>query len=139
MQVKNREFSLLKTNIIYYLDSKGISKSDFYTATGVSNGVLSQGGGMSEDNLMRFLNIYTDVNIEWLLRGKGEMLLENKNGEKGYAKNDTKKVVEEPYACPGCVEKKKEINDLRENINDLRKHIALLELGLGKSLKSDCG
>lgn len=43
------------------------------------------------------------------------------------------------YSCLDCIQKEEKIKDLRENINDLRKHIALLELGLGKSLKSDCG
>lgn len=61
-----------------YLDYKGIKKSVFYTDTGVSNGVLSQKNGISEDNLMRFLNFYSEISPEWLLTGKGEMLKTDK-------------------------------------------------------------
>ena len=43
------------------------------------------------------------------------------------------------YTCPDCIQKEEKIKDLRENINDLRKHISLLELSLGKNLKSECG
>ena len=69
-----REKSLIKENILQYLDFKGVSNYEFYRTTGVSNGVLSQKSGMSEENTMRFLSHYEDVNIEWLLTGKGSML-----------------------------------------------------------------
>lgn len=69
-----RENSTIKQNILKYLDLKGISKYDFYQKTGVSNGVLSQKSGMSEENTMRFLSYYKDVNVEWLLTGIGEMI-----------------------------------------------------------------
>ncbi|AJA67354.1 hypothetical protein MYRA21_0110 [Myroides sp. A21] len=69
-----RENSILKERILQYLDYKGIKKTNFYAETGVSNGVLSQNNGLSEDNLMRFLNFYTDINSNWLLTGEGEML-----------------------------------------------------------------
>ena len=70
-----RENSLIKENILLYLDSKGISKYEFYKKTGVSNGVLSQKNGMSEENTMRFLSEFSDVNASWLLTGKGSMIL----------------------------------------------------------------
>lgn len=69
-----REKSTIKENILKYLDFKGVSKYEFYQKTGVSNGVLTQKSGMSEENTLRFLSYYDDVNPEWLLTGKGEML-----------------------------------------------------------------
>lgn len=69
-----REKSIIKKNIMQYLDSKGISKYEFYQKTGVSNGVLSQGSGMSEENILRFLNYYDDISPEWLLTGQEPML-----------------------------------------------------------------
>lgn len=51
-----REFSLIKRNILQYLDYKGVSKYEFYQKTGISNGVLSQKNGFSEENIMRFLS-----------------------------------------------------------------------------------
>lgn len=70
-----RENSLLKERILEYLASKGITKYEAYANTGMSNGVLSQNNGLSEENLMRFISYYTDVNPNWLLTGEGEMLL----------------------------------------------------------------
>ena len=69
-----REISVLKRRILEYADSKGIKKYEIYQNTGISNGVLSQKGGLSEDNVMRFLSHYSDLSPEWLLTGKGAML-----------------------------------------------------------------
>lgn len=57
-----------------YLDSKGVSQYDFYKKSGVTRGVLQQNNGISEDNIARFLAYASDVNVEWLLTGRGEML-----------------------------------------------------------------
>ena len=70
-----RDFSVLKQRILQYLDFKGITKYECYKNTGITNGVLSQPNGMSEDNLLKFLSYYSDVNPIWLLTGEGEILL----------------------------------------------------------------
>lgn len=67
--------STIKENILQFLDLHGITMYDFYKKTGVSNGVLSQKTGMSEENIMRFLSYYKKVNPIWLLTGEGPMLL----------------------------------------------------------------
>lgn len=69
-----REFSIIKKNILYFIDNQNISKYELYQKTGISNGVLSQKGGMSEENTIKFLSYYTNVSADWLLTGKGEML-----------------------------------------------------------------
>lgn len=69
-----RENSVIKKRILQYLDFKGVSKYEFYQKTGVSNGVLSQNNGLSEDNIMKFLSYYRDINVNWLVTGEGEML-----------------------------------------------------------------
>ena len=68
-----REISILKKRILEYLDSHSITKYECYQKTGITNGVLSQNNGMSEDNLLRFLTYYKDINIEWLILGHGPM------------------------------------------------------------------
>jgi phage repressor protein C with HTH and peptisase S24 domain len=100
-----REISTIKEKIIQYLDFKGISKYDFYQKTGVSNGVLSQKSGMSEDNIMRFLSYYDDVNADWLFFGRGEMIktkskenVVEKNDHKNDHVNDHKPNVKKKYA-----------------------------------------
>lgn len=76
-----REISILKDRILQYLEFKGVKKSEFYQVTGVSNGVLSQKNGLSEENILRFLNFYSDINPTWLLTGVGEMISNNTTNE----------------------------------------------------------
>ena len=104
MQEKTRDFSLIKSRILQYLQLKGITKYSFYKNTGVTNGVLSQTNGISEDNLMKFLSYYDDVNLDWLFTGEGEIfktssnkmmtflmtfLMTNENSEKRHQTNNT--------------------------------------------------
>lgn len=74
MKENTREISILKQRILQYLDSKQVSKYECYKNTGITNGVLSQTNGMSEDNILRFLSYYNDISSDWLLLGHGSML-----------------------------------------------------------------
>ena len=74
MKENMRDFSILKQRILQYLDFKGITKYECYKNTGITNGVLSQPNGMSEDNLLKFLSYYSDISTDWLLAGCGSML-----------------------------------------------------------------
>lgn len=77
MQENNREISILKQRILQFANAQGISKYELYQKTGISNGVFSQKGGVSEDNLLKFLSYYNYISEKWLLRGQGPMT--NKN------------------------------------------------------------
>lgn len=79
--------------------NKNISKYEFYQKTGISNGILSQKNGLSEDNILKFLSYFTDINPEWLLTGKGEML------KGGYNVYDKEKYVMNLYQTTKKVEK----------------------------------
>jgi len=74
MQENRQEKSQIKQNILLYLSRKDVSAYEFYNKSGVTRGILTQNNGISEDNLARFLAYAPDVNIEWLLTGKGDML-----------------------------------------------------------------
>ena len=73
MQEKNREFSILKDRIVQYLEYKGINRATFYKESGIANGVFSQKNGISEENILKFLNVCRDINADWFLFGRGEM------------------------------------------------------------------
>lgn len=79
MKEKQQEKSPIKQNILLYLDKKGITSYEFYKESGVTRGILQQNNGISEDNIARFLAYASDVNIEWLLTSKGNMLKEDSN------------------------------------------------------------
>ena len=74
MQENKQEKSLIKQNISLYLAKKGVSEYEYYKNSGTTRGILGQNNGISEDNISRFLAYATDVNIEWLLTGRGNML-----------------------------------------------------------------
>ena len=75
-------FSSIKQRIVEYLDYRGITKEDFYSKTEISpsnfkgNAAKSELGG---DKIAKILTCYPDINAEWLLTGKGEMLSEQKS------------------------------------------------------------
>lgn len=69
-----RDFSIIKQKILQYLDCKGISKYKFYQETGITNGILSQSNGLSEENTFKFLSTYRDISLTWLFYGEGSML-----------------------------------------------------------------
>lgn len=57
-----------------YLTNKGVTPYEFYKASGVTRGILTQNNGINEENLARFLAYANDINPEWLLTGEGDML-----------------------------------------------------------------
>ena len=113
-----RDFSILKKRILQYLDYKGISKYEFYQLTGVSNGVLSQKNGFSEENILRVLSVFGEISPEWLITGTGNMLkdfseiLPNNFPTPPAAHPD-----QSPGAgCPLCKDKDERIKDLQKSI-----------------------
>ena len=74
MQEIKQEKSPIKQNILLYLANKGVTPYEFYKKSGVTRGILQQNNGISEENIARFLAFAPDINIEWLLTGRGNML-----------------------------------------------------------------
>ena len=70
--------SCVKERIIYFIDCKGISKYKFHKDSGITRGILDRETGITEDNIAKFIAYAPDVNTEWLLTGKGNMLKEEK-------------------------------------------------------------
>lgn len=73
--------SIIKQNILQFIDAKGIKKPRFYEQTGITRGILDQNNGMSEDNIAKFLSAYPEVNANWLLKGSGEMIIIENNSD----------------------------------------------------------
>ncbi|AMO19216.1 S24 family peptidase [Flavobacterium columnare] len=72
-----QNISPIKDRILQYIDYKGISKYKFYQETGITRGVLDKESGISEDNIAKFIAYSSEINLEWLLLGKGEMIKPN--------------------------------------------------------------
>ncbi len=68
------KISTQKENILQFIDYKGISKNKFYLKTGVSNGVLDKKSSLSMNTVEKIYSTYPELNPEWLITGKGEMI-----------------------------------------------------------------
>lgn len=68
----------VKTRIVQYIESKGISKYQFYKDTGIANGFLDKDGNIGSDKCEIIYSQYPDISLEWLITGKGNMLNSSK-------------------------------------------------------------
>ena len=66
-----------KSNLLKYIEIKGIKKPDFYKKTGLSNGFLDKNENISSQNIEIIISKYPDISLEWLVTGQGEMLKTN--------------------------------------------------------------
>ncbi|MDR2026505.1 MAG: hypothetical protein LBQ01_02980 [Prevotellaceae bacterium] len=102
-----QENSLIKKNILKFIEYKGFSKYKFYQKTGITRGILDQNNGMSEENTAKFLTYFPEIDANWLVTGEGEMLKkdiemeDNKEMEEPVMVSDIGKGI--PYVTPQAV------------------------------------
>lgn len=109
-----------------YLDLKGIRVSVFEREIGMSNGSfasqLKNDKTIGVDKLEKILRIYSDIDIEWLLTGRGDILKQDILNEERvpYTKIDSEN-LEEALNYKELAEARK------ETIDSLKKVILFLE------------
>jgi hypothetical protein len=74
MQEKEQKISPIKHRILQFAESLNISKRDFYAKIGVSRGTLEANSGITEDVMAKFIAVFPDISLDWLIMGKGPML-----------------------------------------------------------------
>lgn len=68
----------IKERIFLFIESKGISKSAFEKASGLSNGYINNfKGNIGTIKLEGILSAFPELSREWLLYGEGEMIKED--------------------------------------------------------------
>lgn len=81
MTIPNKKVKILseiKRRVFEYLKIKGISKTSFYEVSGIAASNFKGAGATSElggDKIAKILTLYEDLNADWLLTGRGEILL----------------------------------------------------------------
>lgn len=65
---------MIKERLVEYIEFKGITKSYFEKSIKMGNGYISNVKSIGSDKLEDIINKYSDLNIEWLITGQGEML-----------------------------------------------------------------
>lgn len=115
-----------------YLDSKGIRVSVFEREIGFSNGSfasqLKNDKTIGVDKLEKILRIYTDINVEWLLTGRGDILKQDILNEERvpYTKIDSENSEE-------AINYKELAEARKETIDSLKKVILFLEAQIEES------
>lgn len=108
--------------IIKFIEFKGIKKSVFYKNTGLSNGYLDKVKELGADKILSIISFYTEINIEWLITGEGEMLKQEGNNESlgllnesntSYTTNHTKDEL--------IMTQRKYINKLEQEIDQIKR------------------
>lgn len=78
-QENSIKFSPIKDRIHQFIENEMLNPNQFYVKTGITRGILTQENGISEQNISKFLDTYPYVNANWLLTGRGEMILKDKS------------------------------------------------------------
>lgn len=119
MNVQNR--------IKEFIKHKKLTITAFEVSIGVSNGYInSMRKSFSNDKFNFIVEIYSDINPEWLLTGKGEMLR-----EKQYIiPEEQNNVVNEPNEYGGSDILKDRIKLQEDTIKFLREQVADLKIKL---------
>lgn len=63
-----------KERFIEYLKVKGIGQTAFEESAGLSRGSISQKSGFSANSIEKIAVVCPELNIDWLITGKGSML-----------------------------------------------------------------
>ena len=86
--------SPIKERVLLFLENQSIKKSIFFKKTGISSSNFKGLGAKSElggDKIVKIVTIFENINPEWLLTGKGNMLKEDdahQNAKEVLHKND---------------------------------------------------
>lgn len=69
----------IQERIIQVIDIKGITAYRFCKDLGLSLGYLDKRGAIGTDKYLKIIEYFPEISPEWLLTGKGEMLISEKN------------------------------------------------------------
>lgn len=98
----------VKYRLEQFLKNRGIKKTEFAKAIGVSNSyITSMRKSIQPDKLEKINYSYPDLNISWLLYGEGTMLRGGETESAPVAKPAGRTPVENPDTVAGMIELQK--------------------------------
>lgn len=112
-----QEFSLIKKNILKYLEYKGVTPYRFYKETSITRGILTQNNGITEENLLKFVAYAQDISLTWLLTGEGSML---RSDEQPVVSSDLPEIAQDSELI---VELRSHIASLNSRITEQEQYI----------------
>ncbi|WP_298511130.1 hypothetical protein [uncultured Kordia sp.] len=121
--------SPIKSRVLQYIDSQGLTKKSFFEKTGISASNFKGKGAQSElggDKIVTILTIYKNMNPYWLLLGKGNMLSELSEASEVNSQNES--TIETIIASSVVKLVSPLLDDMRTDIKLLVKNIGELRL-----------
>lgn len=127
MQAKKKDFSPIKSRVLQYLEIKEITLYRCYKDTGISKNILSQPNGLSEENLIRIIKTFQDINLNWLVLGEGSMLKDmNHEEEMHFKKTEIQQKLPEitpDYLLKRYEELVIENSELKKKLTETKKNV----------------
>jgi hypothetical protein len=113
--------------IFLYIDKQGFATSRVERDLGIGNNTLGKarerGKGIGAEIVAKFVEVYPDIDLNWLITGEGSML-KHDNAQPAAGIGDLP-----PGPCRQCelrerllAEKDERLAELREHLNSLRCH-----------------
>lgn len=112
---------VVKERLIQFAKNQGIPKMEFYKKISVVQSNFSGRGGesaLSTDKIMQILMQFPELNSDWLLLGRGEMLRKNNPANEKIYKDiiaDKDRQLADANQAIGAL--RKELHDLKEKLN----------------------
>lgn len=66
----------VKVRLLQFVEKQGVSIRNFCKEISVSSSYFTKKGAVSSDVLEKIVHIYPKLNVEWVVTGRGKMLLE---------------------------------------------------------------
>lgn len=122
----------IKERILYFVESQGIKKEDFFNSIEKSYSNFKgkqKDSGLNSDTIAIILTKYSQLNSDWLLTGNGEML------KKSYAIGEELNIAKD---IEHTYNKKENSIDAIVNgkIKDVKKEITKLQIELDEAKKA---
>lgn len=73
------KFSLIKERVVEYIENRGIQKEKFFSRIGVTSANFrgnAKTTPLNSTTIENIITLYPDINLTWLITGKGNMLVE---------------------------------------------------------------
>lgn len=88
----------IKDRLKYIRDYADMGQTKFEEHVGLSRGYFNKSNGnLSSDTILKMLSKFPDLNIEWLITGKGEPFKEDPNKENPNKENESAQKATEKY------------------------------------------
>lgn len=143
MRVSKETRQTIGKRLLQYIDLRNISQDELAIQCGVSrptiNNIVNGKSSASSELLATMSSVYFDFNINWLVTGRGEMLLNQEDSQENYAHQEytfeslfelIKEKNETIDALKNTVESKNEtIKALQETISSKNEILSILKGG----------